>query len=681
MLMRFLSLFFLVLTFTVNNYSQDLPKNMTDEEKEVYKTYIHPVDERASNVPPVSPVRTMAEWEELDGIIITWTSYQSILRLIVSHAQKEGLVYIVCSDSNTVKNYLSSGSVPLYNLRFLIAPFNSVWVRDYGPWTIYTNSADSIKLVDWKYNRPRPNDDNISVHFANFTGLPLYQTTVSPNDMIHTGGNFMVDGHGTGFSSKLILNENPGKTEAQIDTIMRRFMGIKRFIKMENLPYDGIHHIDMHMKLLDEETLLVGEYPQGVSDGPQIEANLQYVLNNFLTCYGRPFKVVRIPMPPDQFGRWPSGGGYYRTYTNSVIVNKTVIVPTYEEFYDTTALRIYREAMPGYTIVGVNSNSSIPASGAIHCITKEIGVSEPVFISHKYYSGVVEHHDSYEVKAFIKTAQGINNAYLYWSTDTTAGFQSLQMTQAAGDTFVSFIPQQGANTKVFYYISASSNSGRTVVKPLVAPRGTYQFIVDEVIPVELASFNVLVENNLVNLSWKTITETNNSGFTIERASFRKNETTPLQEWEPIGFVEGKGTTSEIQYYTFADENLKSGTYSYRLKQIDFDGTFEYSHEVNIEVSNPVSFVLYQNYPNPFNPVTKIKFSIPGVVNEYNRTMQNVTLIIYNILGKEVATLINEPKEPGTYEIEFNASGLTSGVYFYTLRAGEFSSSKKMTILK
>ena len=110
------------------------------------------------------------------------------------------------------------------------------------------------------------------------------------------------------FSSNLILNENSGKTEAQIDTIMRKYMGIKRYIKMTTLPYDQIHHIDMHIKLLDEETLLVGQYPAGVADGPQIETNLQYILNNFQTCYGRPYKVIRIPMPPNANGQYPDNG-------------------------------------------------------------------------------------------------------------------------------------------------------------------------------------------------------------------------------------------------------------------------------------------------------------------------------------------------------------------------------------
>ncbi len=232
----------LCVLFSVKSFTQDLPHQMTEDEKQLWQTYQPALFPKLSEPPP-TPVRTMAEWEELQGILITWTSYTSILRQIVDYAQDEGLVYIVCTDSNSVKSYLSAGGVPLLNLKFLITSFNSIWVRDYGPWSVYSGVSDTLKIIDWIYNRPRPLDDVIPVFFANYAGFPIYQTTTPPYDLIASGGNFMTDGHGTGFSSKLILNENSGKTEAQINLIMNKFMGLDRYIKMETLPYDQIHHI------------------------------------------------------------------------------------------------------------------------------------------------------------------------------------------------------------------------------------------------------------------------------------------------------------------------------------------------------------------------------------------------------------------------------------------------------
>jgi hypothetical protein len=212
------------------------------------------------------------------------------------------------------------------------------------------------------------------------------------------------------------------------------------------------------------------------------------------------------------------------------------------------------------------------------------------------------------------------------------------------------------------------------------------------LPVELISFNANVENDVVTLSWQTATETNNSGFEIERTSpfpspYQGEGGEAGRGWERIGFVEGKGTTTEIQSYSFIDKP-EPGKYKYRLKQIDFDGSFEYSQEIDVEVKAPNVFSLEQNYPNPFNPSTKIKYSIPTVVANDVKQSQLVTLKVYDILGNEVAELINEEQAPGVYEVEFNSESsfrltlnLPTGIYFYQLRAGSFVETKKMILLK
>jgi agmatine/peptidylarginine deiminase len=656
--------------FAANLLSQDLPHYLTNEEKEKLKTYIPPIGLTEYTNPPSRQVRTMAEWEELEGIIITWTSYTSILRQIVDYAQEEGLVYIVCSDSNTVKTYLTSGGVPLTNLKFIITGFNSIWVRDYGPWTVYADDVDSLYLIDWIYNRPRPADDIVPVTFANFYNVPIYQTTNSPNNLTNTGGNFMTDGMGTGFASKLILTDNPTKTEADIDSIMKKYMGITRYIKMNTLPYDEIHHIDMHMKLLDEETLLVGQYPTGISDGPQIEANLTYVLTNYLNGFGRPYKVVRIPMPPDGSGRYPSAGGQYRTFTNSVFVNKTIIVPTYDLQYDTTALRIYRDAMPGYNVVGINCNGIISALGAIHCITKEVGVKEPIYITHKQELASPQTDNGIEIKAMMKTISGIASAMIYWKKADDLQFQSSSMQLLNNHEFVGIIPPQIPGTKILYYISALSNSGKQITRPITAPNGYFTTIADVAVPVELINLRIFTHGNSVTINWQTITETNNYGFEIERKNLNQNLSS--NEWEMLGFIEGKGTSAIASSYEFKDVVQTGGNYQYRLKQIDYNGQFTIYSLSEVDII-PFEFNLYQNYPNPFNPTTTISFQIP---NE-----EFVSLKIYDILGNEVQTLLNKLVKPGIHNIQFEAASLASGIYFYTLKTKENFNSKKMILTK
>lgn len=189
----------------------------------------------------------------------------------------------------------------------------------------------------------------------------------------------------------------------------------------------------------------------------------------------------------------------------------------------------------------------------------------------------------------------------------------------------------------------------------------------DILPVELVSFKANVTGNAVQLNWVTASELNNQGFDVERKS--ANST-----WQKIGFVQGNGTTSSTKSYSYTDGNLETGKYSYRLKQIDFDGSYEYSNAVEADVTTlPVKFDLAQNFPNPFNPTTTINYAIPQA--------SNVTLKVYNMLGQEVKTLINRFMEAGDHSIKFDAKDLNSGLYFYKLEAGSFNMVKKMTLLK
>ena len=188
----------------------------------------------------------------------------------------------------------------------------------------------------------------------------------------------------------------------------------------------------------------------------------------------------------------------------------------------------------------------------------------------------------------------------------------------------------------------------------------------EVVPVELTSFSAISQGNNVVLNWSTASELNNFGFEVQR-SITGNE------FATIGFVNGNGTTTDAKAYRFVDANLSAGNYTYRLKQVDFNGIYSYSDEVNVDVIAPAQFDLSQNYPNPFNPSTTINFSIPQ--------SSIVTLKVFNTLGQEVKTLINQNMESGVHSISFDASELNSGIYFYKLDAGQFSEVRKMTLIK
>jgi hypothetical protein len=202
--------------------------------------------------------------------------------------------------------------------------------------------------------------------------------------------------------------------------------------------------------------------------------------------------------------------------------------------------------------------------------------------------------------------------------------------------------------------------------PFTPAIGAYEY--DSIaLPVELSSFSSSVNGRDVFLNWSTATELNNSGFDIERS------VSPGQ-WSKIGNVVGNGTTSSPVDYTYTDKNLATGKYSYRLKQVDYNGNFEYFNlNGEVFVGIPGRFNLSQNYPNPFNPTTSINFDIP--------VDSKVTISLFDLSGREVAKLVNDFRTAGYYSVSFNASNLSSGTYFYRIDAGSFTDTKKMLLIK
>ena len=493
--MRYLVSFLILVQSSVCFSQNILPNKSTSDEltKEAISNYKNSFLNNSRSVittQPTGNLRTMAEWEEVQSICITWTGYKSILAQIVEEVQTECEVIVLCSNTSSAQSELLNYGVSLTNVNFVPANFNSIWMRDYGGNTVYKNYVDSLILVDWIYNRSRPFDNNSPDAIGSLKGVPVYEMSQPGTDLVHTGGNFMADGFGTGFSSKLVDQENSSsgtynltiKTPGQVDQLMDDWMGIDTYIKMPVLPFDDIHHIDMHMKLIDEETLLVGEFPLNVSDGPQIEMNIQYIQDNFTSVYGTPFKIVRIPMIPSTAGGYPNGnwnGASYRTYANNLIVNKKVLVPTYRTQYDTTGLRILRESMPGYDVIGIDCDNSganiIGSGGAIHCITKAIGVSDPLLISHQQLSNTTDNINPQNIEALVMHKSGILNATLYFKTETDSSFSSISMTNISGNQWSADIPTQQAGSNINYYISAIANSGKSQVRPLTAPDGYFKY--------------------------------------------------------------------------------------------------------------------------------------------------------------------------------------------------------------
>lgn len=531
--------------------------------------------------PPVgSQIRAMAEWEEVQTLTIGWVSFPSILKQIVAAAREECNVIILSPDPTETENYLlatNAGGAAFSNLNginIISCELNSIWMRDYAANPVYTNEVDSLILVDWLYNRPRPLDDASPSFVADALNLDLYETSEAPYDLLYTGGNYMSDGFGTAFASELILDENDGSgdfnifypdhTTPEIDAILEDFMGIHTYIKMPTLPYDGIHHIDMHMKIVDEETLLVGEYPNGVADGPQINANIDYILNNYVSKFGTPYHVVRIPMPDSQSGLYPDDGASYRTYTNAVFVNNTIIFPIYREEYDTTAFRIWGEVCPGYELVGIdcddNNSNIISQSGAIHCITHTVGVEDPLLISHQPLPDTYDNLNSYEVVAYMNHRTGIASAKLFWKLSTETTFTEVDMVFSANNNWHALIPPQAVGSIINYYVQGTSVSGKTMNRPMPAPEGFWTFtILGEISGVN--DINRTVINRIYPNPASAITCIELQSLKSEKISITLNDMTGRVVQE---IFDGQSGTGISKHFIQAN-HIESGAYQVTIR--------------------------------------------------------------------------------------------------------------------
>lgn len=280
-------------------------------------------------------------------------------------------------------------------------------------------------------------------------------------------------------------------------------------------------------------------------------------------------------MPPDMNGQYPPISDYL-TYTNSMVVNKTVLVPIYNLPQDTTAVRIYRENMPGYKIVGFDCNQIIPASGAIHCITKEIGSRDPVLIYHASLQNTADTINNYVVNANIKNSHGIDSAFMYWTLDTSTGYGRILMTNTGGQNWAASIPHQSAGKSIYYYIRSKTSIGKYFSKPITAPRGFWKFSI-------LNSTGI--SNNETNVPYKIILYQNYPNpfnpitrikFFIPPAFNRVESSVILSIFDVNGrkilTLVNKRLKSGNYEYIFDGSNISSGVYFYRFIADGFSQT-------------------------------------------------------------------------------------------------------------
>jgi len=350
--------------------SQNLPRNLTGEEQ----SRLHEIGiNRTITDPPDSIVYTPAEFDSVTGVIFAWEAYPTLLTDLIKEVAENDTAWVVVdntSEQNSVSNTLSNANVNMDRVVFQVIETNSVWVRDYGPWWII-EPENSLAIIDLVYNRPRPLDDTYPESAAGYFGINYYGL-----GLIEAGGNMLLDGQGAVIVSNVIFDGSQGfdptLTQDQLEQYFLDYFGVHKVIVTPHLINDGTGHIDMFVKLINDSTIIVGEYENQSAGYPgnyDICNQVASQLANETNGAGRPFNIVRMPMPS-------YNNGITYTYINSLIVNNKVLVPIYgistEFANDDSILALYETIMPGVEAVGFDCNQIISANGAIHCIAMKV---------------------------------------------------------------------------------------------------------------------------------------------------------------------------------------------------------------------------------------------------------------------------------------------------------------------
>ena len=430
---------------------------------------------------PAAPVTAVAEFQPMGGVMVAYPLGIPVA-LVRELSQITQVKVLVDSpaDSSQARNYFSNNQVNMDNVQFWRIEHDSYWTRDYGPWFVI-DGHDSVGVVDFVYNRPqRPLDDAALEAVTERLGVSRYEMP-----LVHTGGNYMVDGYGTAASTMLVLQENPAETESSVLSITQNFLGIDNYMILPDPLGEYIAHIDCWGKFLDVDKVLIGQVPANDPRYNNYEAVAQ-TFANAVSPWGNHYQVYRVYANPNANHATP--------YTNSLILNDHVFVPVTGNSHDNEAIAVYEQAMPGYTIVPIMQSDYTPwySTDALHCRTHELADLGMLYLKHYPLLGEKNLDDLMDnmmtISVDIKALSGANlvsdslriyfrinhgtwhNASLHHTTDNeyTFSFTSINYAWQNGDT-------------VEYYLFAKDESGRVEKHPYIGAADPHLFtITDEV---------------------------------------------------------------------------------------------------------------------------------------------------------------------------------------------------------
>lgn len=586
--------------------------------------------------PPTGTPRFVAEFEPMQGVMIRYPL--GIPTSLVAQLSNNCHVYCIVSTSyqSQAQNSFQSAGVNMDNVTFVNAASDSYWVRDYGPWYIFEDRHPAI--VDNIYNRPRPNDDNMSGVFANFWNIPMYGMNLQ-----HTGGNMMEDGRGHGVSDDLVFNEN-GNNETNVRNKMRDYLGIDPYHVTIDPQGDYIAHVDCWGKYLAPDKILIAQLPQSNPRYQYYEQVAEY-FETTNCCWGYPYHVYRVQEP---------GGSTLAPYTNSLILNKTVYVPMGSNTtYNNQAIQVYQEAMPGYEIIGVTNNDyyiSWENTDALHCRTRGVMDFGMLFVDHRDVKfGVQEWQDSIAItsKFIAYSGQDLkqDSLLVYYSIDG-GEYQVAHMTATGEpDEYVGYIKGYQGESEINYYVFGADESGRRYTQPVFAELDPHHFTMEAYTPTEpTISVNEIVFDEITNVTF-TITNNTANPFTINSIE-ALDDYLIVVDYSYAGTLPATlavGESWEVTVYPYLP--VAKGYYETSIEIVTDIATQTIPVKINESIYTSVdenNVASFEVYPNPMNNTLYI-----------NGDVQDVT--IFNAVGQQV--LFVESRN------EINVEDLSEGLYF------------------
>jgi agmatine deiminase len=629
--------------------------------------------------PPVSPVRNIAEFDRMQGALVRYP-FGIPISLIREMAEDIEVTTIVASNSqkNTVLQQYVSNSVDTSHCNFLIAPSDSYWTRDYGPW-FESDSSNNIGIIDFPYNRPRPNDDEIPKKVAEMLGIPWFGM-----NLFHTGGNYMTDGLGISSSTTLVWEENPTQTHEQVAQKVHDYLGIENYLVEEDPNGTYIDHIDCWGKFLAPDKILIRKVPPSHSRYAAIEATAAFYANQPCS-YGYNYRVYRVNTPNDQ------------PYTNSVILNNKVLVPFMNSSWDDSAKKAYQDAMPGYEIVGFIGTPSAPwvSTDALHCRVMGIADLGLLYIKHIPLSGNQPAQDNFLLTADLipcsDSAVYNDSVLIYYNVDN-GPYHVAQMANTSGLHYSGYIPKQPAGSVIKYYLYAADRSGRHATCPLIGPGDPFTFTA---VYTDLAAIpdTLRFENYDDCLNGKYTAIHNYTSGSIDLTSL---ETMGMFTPGPTGW----SVDTSLPAFPFAlnpGDSLRfrvvmliPTTESYQGYWID---TLHFSspsdtHHIILLLNDTLVFGAVRNHPGTADPFRMNVYPNPGhdfaTFSFKLDEPENVKLEIFDLNGIHVRTLIHESLKPGLQTVRWdllsdNGFRAGNGIYFYRLTTDKVAVAGRLIV--